>query len=178
MVDLPNLERRRIQGEVIKPIYDELVQEIGFERARALLSRAITRSAEQEADRAAARDGQTSMAGFTRLFRRTYQDRGPDSGIEAEVLSAGPNHLDFDVTRCHFLDMYRELGLGEIADVLSCNRDGAFAQAYDPDIELDRAQTIAAGAPCCTFRYRVRRSTGNAEHGEGSGARGDEEDAS
>ncbi|WP_299439845.1 L-2-amino-thiazoline-4-carboxylic acid hydrolase [uncultured Rhodospira sp.] len=156
MTDLPNIERRRIQGEVIKPIYEDLVAELGVDRARALLSRAITRSAEAEARRAADAepDGEPSMERFTALFRRTYLDRGIEGGVEATVLSEGPDHLDFDVTRCRFVEMYRDMGLGEIADVLSCNRDGAFAQAYDPDITLDRAQTIAQGAPCCTFRYR------------------------
>ncbi|MBB4284662.1 L-2-amino-thiazoline-4-carboxylic acid hydrolase [Roseospira goensis] len=158
MADLPNIARRRLQGEVIKPIYEELVAEIGPARARALLGRAITRSAEAEARRAAAAepDGETSMERFTALFNATYRDRGLESGLEAEVLSAGPDHLDFDVTRCRFVEVYRELGLGEIADVLSCNRDGTFASAYDPRITLERAQTIAEGADRCTFRYRFK----------------------
>ncbi|SDE01184.1 L-2-amino-thiazoline-4-carboxylic acid hydrolase [Rhodospira trueperi] len=156
MTELSNIDRRRIQGEVIKPIYDELLAEIGAERARALLSRAITRSAEAEAKRAAAAepDGETSMARFTGMFRRVYLDRGLEGGLETTLHSEGADHLDFDVTRCRFVEMYRDLGLGDIADVLSCNRDGTFAEAYDPRIHLDRAQTIAQGAPCCTFRYR------------------------
>lgn len=159
MVDLPNIERRRIQGEIIKPIYDVLVEEVGRERARDILGRAVTRSAVAEARAAAERDAGDDadpMTRFTAIFDRTYRDRGIESGLEATVLGEGPDHLDFDVTRCRFVEMYRELGLGEIADVLSCNRDGVFAQAYDSRIELDRAETIAAGAPRCTFRYRCR----------------------
>jgi hypothetical protein len=158
MSELTNIERRRLQGEVIKPIYDILVEELGPDRARDILGRAITRSAENEARAAAAREPEgTSMETFTRLFDKTYRDKGPESGLEAKVISEGPDHLDFDVTRCRFVEMYRELGLGEIADVLSCNRDGTFAQAYDGRITLDRAQTIAEGAQCCTFRYRFKR---------------------
>lgn len=94
------------------------------------------------------------MERFTRIFDRTYRQRGPASGLEAQVLREDAKHLDFDVTRCQFVEMYRELGLGEIAAVLSCNRDGVFAQAFDGRITLDRAQTIADGADRCTFRYR------------------------
>ncbi|KAA5607471.1 2-amino-thiazoline-4-carboxylic acid hydrolase [Roseospira marina] len=161
--DLPNVERRRIQGEVIKPIYDELVAEIGPERARALLARAITRSAEAEAQRAAQATppGADPMGAFTAIFDRTYRDRGIESGLEATVRDEGPDRLDFDVTRCRFVEMYAELGLGAVADVLSCNRDGTFAQAYDGRLALDRAQTIAGGASCCTFRYRLRSSSGD-----------------
>lgn len=156
MPELTNIERRRIQGEVIRPIWEELKARLGPEEARALMARAITRSAEEEARAAAARapEGGNPMQRFTEVFNATYRDRGAEAGLEATVLSAGPDHLDFDVTRCHFVEMYRALGLGEIADVLSCNRDGVFAQAYDGRIRLDRAQTIAGGAPCCTFRYR------------------------
>jgi len=157
MGTLTKLELRRIQAEIVKPIYDELLAELGPERARTLLSRAITASAVAEAKRAAqSAKGGPSLAAFTENFDRTYGARGLDAGLEVEVLSKGRDHFDFNVTRCRFVEMYRELGLGEIADVLSCNRDGAYAEAFDPDIELDRAQTIAKGAPCCTFRYRLR----------------------
>ncbi len=161
MSELTNIERRRIQAEVIRPIYEELKQRLGKAEARALLARAVTRSAEQEAAAAAARapGRQTSMEGFTAIFERTYVAHGASAGLEAEVLSAGPDHLHFDVTRCHFVEMYRQMGLGEIADVLSCNRDGVFAQAYDTRITLDRAQTIAEGAPRCTFRYSFDASS-------------------
>jgi len=48
------------------------------------------------------------------------------------------------------------MGLGDIGDLLSCCRDSAFCQGYDPRIELTRTQTILAGASHCDFRYRVR----------------------
>jgi len=53
--------------------------------------------------------------------------------------------------------MYREMGLGDIGHLLSCNRDGTFAEGFDPDLRLEREQTIMADAPCCTFRYRLAR---------------------
>ncbi|MCP1335756.1 L-2-amino-thiazoline-4-carboxylic acid hydrolase [Futiania mangrovi] len=157
MSTITNLERRRIQGEIVKPIYEELLAEVGPEKAREILSRAVTKSAIAEARQAAAAaEGGASMESFTENFNRTYRNRGAEAGIEVEVLGEGPGHLDFNVTRCRFVEMYRDLGLGDIADVLSCNRDGVFAEAYAPDIRLDRAQTIAQGAPCCTFRYRLK----------------------
>lgn len=158
MTDIPNLERRRIQAEMIKPIYDELVALVGAQEARALLARAVTRSVETEARRAARAQAEAgeprSMAGFTRNFEKTYVDKGADAGLDVEVLAADADRLDFDVTRCRFVEMYAELGLAEVADVLSCNRDGQFAHAFDPDITLERAETIAQGAKRCTFRYR------------------------
>jgi hypothetical protein len=48
------------------------------------------------------------------------------------------------------------MGLGKIGHLLSCNRDGTFCQGYDPNISLERKQTIMEGASCCTFRYRYK----------------------
>ena len=51
------------------------------------------------------------------------------------------------------------MGLGDIGDILSCNRDGAFCEGYDPRIKLTRTQTIMGGASHCDFRYRSTSGT-------------------
>ncbi len=164
MSSIPNLERRRIQGEIIKPVYDALVQEIGKDRAQALIARAVRASVMAEARTAAAvavNEGgdsvKSSMAPFAANFHRTYVEHGAEAGLDVEVLRSDEDHLDFDVHRCRFLEAYESLGLGDIAQILSCNRDGAFATDFDPNIFLERRQTIAQGADCCTFRYSYRR---------------------
>jgi hypothetical protein len=53
--------------------------------------------------------------------------------------------------------MYRAMGLGHIGHLLSCNRDGTFAEGFEPALTLGRTQTIMQGAKRCTFRYRLRR---------------------
>lgn len=53
------------------------------------------------------------------------------------------------------------MGLGHIGHLLSCNRDYMFPQGYDPNIELERTQTLMEGAPCCDFKYRyVKKQDG------------------
>ena len=155
MSDIPNLERRRIQAEIIKPIYDELIAEIGQDAARALLTRAIDRSVRVEAQRAAsAQSGQDPMSSFVSNFEKTYANSPTGGGLDVTITRADEKHLDFTVTRCGFVEMYTEMGLGDMAEILSCNRDGRFATEFDPGIHLDRPQTIAGGAPTCLFRYR------------------------
>ncbi len=70
-----------------------------------------------------------------------------------EVLEASDTKFNFNVTRCRYAEMYKDMGLGRIGHLLSCNRDGTFCEGYDPNISLRRDQTIMAGASCCTFRY-------------------------
>jgi hypothetical protein len=73
--------------------------------------------------------------------------------------------FEFDVQRCKYAEMYRDLGIPELGAVLSCNRDYAMAQGFAPDATLTRTQTILGGAPCCDFRYRF---PGADETGSGS----------
>jgi hypothetical protein len=77
-----------------------------------------------------------------------------DDALTIEVIDEAPGVLDFNVKRCRYAETYRAMGLGEIGDILSCNRDGAFCEGYDPRIKLTRTQTIMGGASHCDFRYR------------------------
>ena len=151
--DLPTLTKRKLQAEVIGPIFAEMVAEIGEEKASEILDRAIRKAAINEGRAFAARapGGKPSMADFIKLFE-LWTTGG---SLEIDVLEASDTQFDFNVTRCRYAETYREMGLEKIGHLLSCNRDGSFCEGYDPNLKLDRAQTIMGGAKCCTFRYRV-----------------------
>jgi hypothetical protein len=62
--------------------------------------------------------------------------------------------------------MYRALGIPELGSVLSCGRDFALGEGFNPNLTLTRTQTIMEGAPFCDFRYRLEpppRSKGSAD---------------
>lgn len=149
--DIPTLTKRKLQAEVIGPIFAEMVAEVGEEKASAILDAAIRKAAISEGRAFAARapGGKPSMADFIKLFE-LWTTGG---ALEIEVLEASDTKFDFNVTRCRYADTYREMGLGKIGHLLSCNRDGSFCEGYDPAMKLERAQTIMGGAACCTFRY-------------------------
>jgi hypothetical protein len=118
--EIPTLTKRKLQAEVIGPIYAEMVAQIGEERASAILDAAIRKAAIAEgkyfADKAG---GQTSMADFVKL----YELWTADGALEMKVIRADAEHFDFDITRCRYAETYREMGLGKIGHLLSCNRD-------------------------------------------------------
>ena len=149
--DIPTLVKRRLQAQVVGPIYEEMVREIGTEKAAAILDAAIRKAAIAEGREFASRasNGKTSMQDFIALYELWTRD----GALELEVLEGSETKFDFNVTRCRYAEMYKEMGLGKIGHLLSCNRDGTFCEGYDPNITLRRDQTIMAGAPCCTFRY-------------------------
>jgi len=140
---------------VIGPIHAEMVAEIGEAQANAILDAAIRKAAIAEGRRLAEKaGGQTSLAGFIKLFELWTAG----GALDVNVLEANGEVFDFDVTRCRYAETYREMGLGHIGHLLSCNRDGTFCEGYDPNIVLERRQTIMEGAPCCTFRYRYQKN--------------------
>jgi len=152
------LARRRIEAEIIKPIYEILVRDFGEEKARAVVAEAVTKAAVEAGRSFAAREkGGADLSTFIALQPLWEKD----DALKVEVLRKDTEAFDYDVTRCRYAEMYRELGVGDIGYLLSCNRDRAFIEGYAPDVELTRTETIMEGAPRCDFRYRAMKSAGS-----------------
>jgi len=153
-LDVPVLLKRKLQAEVIGPIYAEMVAQLGEEKAAAILDAAIRKAAIAEGKAFAAREPEAkpTLAGFVKLFDLWTQN----GSLEIDVLEVSDTRFDFNVTRCSYAETYKAMGLGKIGHLLSCNRDGSFCEGYDPRLKLEREQTIMEGAPCCTFRYELK----------------------
>ncbi|WDD92262.1 L-2-amino-thiazoline-4-carboxylic acid hydrolase [Burkholderia sp. FERM BP-3421] len=147
------LARRRIEAEIIKPIYEIMKREFGIERAQAVIAEAV-RGAAVEAGRdfAAREPNGASIASFVAL--QVLWEK--DDALHVEVHRTDDAHYDYDVHRCRYAEMYREMGLGEIGHLLSCARDSLFIEGYAPGVELARTSTIMQGGARCDFRYRLR----------------------
>jgi L-2-amino-thiazoline-4-carboxylic acid hydrolase len=155
--ELGILARRRIEAAIIAPIYAEMRETIGEDRARAILRRAIRRAAiDAGAEMAARADGEADLESFKAILPLWTKD----DALTIEIIDDAPGVLDFNVKRCRYAETYHAMGLEDIGEILSCNRDGAFCEGYDPRIQLTRTQTIMSGASHCDFRYR---SSGKAQ---------------
>jgi len=147
------LQRRRIEAEIIKPLYEEMKAAFGEAAAQGVIERAVKTAAIESGRQfaAAAPDGPSieNFAAIQPLWTR-------EDALRVEPLAQDAEHLEFNVTRCRYAEMYHAMGLGEIGHLLSCNRDGTFIEGYDPRIEMTRTQTIMQGASHCDFRYRMR----------------------
>ncbi|MFT8242911.1 L-2-amino-thiazoline-4-carboxylic acid hydrolase [Roseomonas sp. BN140053] len=148
---LPIIERRRIEAELLREVYETLRAAHGTAEARRVIAESVRRSAIAQAARFAAEaPGGTSLQSFVDIQSHwTAED-----ALEIEVVGRDETHFDFNVTRCRYAEMYREMGLAEIGPLLSCQRDGAFCEGYDPRLHMRRTQTIMGGASHCDFRYR------------------------
>src|SRR6267378_972404 len=151
---LSMLEKRKIEAEILKEVYETLKESHGEEVAKRTIAESVRRSAIEQARAFAA-----SAPGGTSL--KAFQDVMPlwtkGGALEIEVREQTDKTFAFDVVRCRYAETYKAMGLGEIGHLLSCNRDGAFCEGYDPKPELERSQTIMQGARACDPSYTQRQ---------------------
>ncbi|MCZ0735696.1 L-2-amino-thiazoline-4-carboxylic acid hydrolase [Phreatobacter sp. AB_2022a] len=148
---LSMIDKRRIEAEILKHVYDELKASHGVAVAQRTIGEAVRRSAVEQAERFAAQSPEgTSLQAFIDMQALWTQD----GALEIEEVGRSADTYAFNVTRCRYSEMYKAMGLGEIGHLLSCQRDGTFCEGYDKRLKLDRTQTIMQGASHCDFRFR------------------------
>jgi hypothetical protein len=145
------LEQREIEARIVGPIFRAFAEEIGEARAREILTgviRELARSSGEQTARHAGGGELTRLGGVIETWKR-------GGSLELDVLHEEKDRLDFNVTRCRFAEMYRRLGLEDLGAILSCDRDGAMVEGFNPAIHFERTQTLMEGASHCDFRYRA-----------------------
>ena len=155
--ELGILARRKIEAEIIKPIYDILVRDLGKARAQEMIGEAIEQAAVRAGQEFAAKEPQKANL---RSFVELQYLWEKDNALDVQVIDSDDQQYNYDVTRCRYAEMYHEMGLGEIGHLLSCARDDKFIVGYAPDVELTRTTTIMSGERRCDFRYRVKAGSG------------------
>lgn len=152
------LTRREIEARILAPVVDALGQAFGRDKVVAIVRDVIVGIARDQGRAMAEARGDASLTSFA----ATLEPWTRDDALRLEVREQSDERLSFDVTRCRYAEMYRALGIPELGAVLSCNRDAALIQGFNPDVTLTRTQTIMQGAPCCDFRYE-RKASGPSE---------------
>jgi len=153
---MPMIEKRRIEAELIKEIYDVLKPRVGKEEAQEIIRISVANSAiTQGREFRAQYDHMPTLADLA----ANHHLWDADDALERTYLQETDTHLDYNITRCEYAKMYRAMGLGEIGHLLSCNRDGSYCIGFSDNIELTRTQTIMEGADYCDFRYRTKTGT-------------------
>lgn len=151
MNDIPILTQRRIEAAFAKGIFDEMKAELGEDAAQRILTNAVVRLAKSTAAEMA-KTAPPGLDGFRAILPRwTAED-----ALQIEIIESTPEKFHFNVTRCRYSEMYRDMGVAELGAILSCNRDGAFCEGFDPNLKMDRTQTLMGGASHCDFRYSIR----------------------
>lgn len=145
------LMRREIEARILKPFVMALVERFGEAEVKGVLA---------EVARAAARESGAAMGtrgGDLTRFAEAWEPWFRGGALEIDELERAPNEWAFNVTRCRYAELYRSLGMADLGATLSCNRDAALIEGFDPAVKFERSQTLMEGASHCDFRYRRTR---------------------
>ena len=143
------LTRREVEARVLAPVIDALGEKFGREQVIEVVRDEIIKLAQQQgADMADAMGGNGCVQ-----FESSLQYWTRDEALKLDVLEQNDTTLNFNVVRCRYSEMYRDLGIPELGAVFSCNRDYAMIEGFNPDAKLTRTQTLMEGKSHCDFRY-------------------------
>ena len=146
---IPILVRREIEALLAVPLIEGFIEEFGRERTLDIAGKVI-RDLALESGRLLARiSGGNSMEDLAKGIPLFSQG----GAQEVDVLEAGPTKISMNVTKCRYAEMYKEHGMEEFGYLLSCGRDFALIEGFNPEIKLTRTQTIMEGADYCDFRF-------------------------
>jgi predicted hydrocarbon binding protein len=145
------LARREIEARILSPVIKAFVKEVGKERALRIVEPII---------QSLAREGGANLAkllGGNTLehFAKGMSFWTLEEALTLDLREQNPKRFFFNVTRCRYADMYKELGVPELGNLLSCGRDKALIEGFNPKIKFTRTQTIMEGASYCDFRYEL-----------------------
>jgi hypothetical protein len=147
------LVQREIEARIAGPLIKAFMAEIGEERALAIAQEVIVGLARESGKELRELAGGDSLEDFAKGMARWSKD----DAVTSDLLEFTPEKISLNTTRCRYVEMYRELGMPELGFTLSCARDFALVEGFNPNIKLERTQTLMAGADHCDFRFTLRK---------------------
>ena len=155
------LTRREIEARILAPVIEALAATYDREGVLETVRDTIVKVAREQGRDLVGTMGGDSLPHFADSLKFWTRD----GALEIDVLTQTDEEFRFNVTRCRYAELYQALGIPELGAILSCNRDAALIEGFNPDVTFERTQTIMSGASCCDFRY-VRRK--QSEDGTGA----------
>ncbi len=149
--DVPLIIRREIEALIAAPLIKGFIEKFGREPAIEVTQEVI-KSLAQEAGKMLQK---IATGNSTEDLQKVWSVFSQAGALELDVLEATPTKASINVTRCKYAEMYREHGFEEFGFLLSCSRDFALMEGFDPKMRLTRSQTIMEGAAFCDFRFSI-----------------------
>ena len=149
---IDNLTRREIEARIAGPLIRAFVDEFGRGKTFAVVNQVIEKLAKESGALAAETAGGNSLADYVKVTNAWF---GVGEAIEQEILQQTETKLDYQITRCRYAEMYRELGMADLGFILSCARDFGLVKGFNPKMKLTRPTTIMEGSDRCIFYFTL-----------------------
>jgi len=149
---VPIIIRREIEALIAVPLIKAFIEEFGRGKTLKATRKVIKSLAHESGKVLSVVAGGNSMEHFQKIIPLF----GQGGALEFEILETSSTKAAINITRCKYAEMYREHGLEEFGYLLSCGRDYAMIEGFNPNIKFTRTQTIMEGADYCDFRLIVQ----------------------
>ncbi len=146
------LTRREIEARIAGPLIKAFMEGLGKDKALKVVSRVIKSLARESGEQLARQMGGNTIADFARGLSAW----GAGGAYEMQELQLTETRYDFDIKRCRYAEMYKELGLADLGVILSCARDFDLIEGFNPRMQLVRTQTIMERDDHCDFRITLK----------------------
>ena len=150
------LDEFRAEAQVLIPVLKAARAELGEERANQLILGAL-RDWGSERFRHIGAGIPGSPEEKWRAIKELDGKRTRKSDLDFTMLRFDAEAVEYDVTRCAYADLFRELGEPELGEVLACGADTYLAEEVTgPDVTYSRSQCLMTGGCLCDVRWRIK----------------------
>jgi hypothetical protein len=147
------LTRREIEARIAGPLIKAFMQETGEKRGLEIVREVIVSLAKEGGEMLREFVEGSGLEDFAKGLPLWTQD----DAISFDLVEMTPEKITMNVTRCRYVEMYKDLGMEDLGYSLSCARDFAMVEGFNPDIKLERKQTLMEGADHCDFRFTHKK---------------------
>ena len=147
---ISSLVRTEIEARFAGPLITAVMEELGREKTLEIVSRIVNRRARKRGALRAKQSGGNSIADFA-----NEGSSNTARFVERDVLTLSDTNYDFNIVRCRYAEMYKELGMADLGYVLACKGDFDMVEGFNPRMKLVRTKTIMEGNDFCDFRITL-----------------------
>src|SRR5262249_46688381 len=137
-VDIPLIERVKIQAEVLIPRAKALRADLGEERANAIVRQALGGMYRRFGEEwCAPSQGSSGLRGSVGSF---FEKFAAGAALDYTVVKQAPEAFEVDVTGCRYARFYQALGVPELGFLLTCCAAFPMADGFGANVKLTRTQ--------------------------------------
>jgi hypothetical protein len=159
------LDEFRAEAQVLVPVLKAAREELGEERANALILGAL-RDWGRERFRHIGADIPGSPQEKWQAIKDLDMKRTRKDDLDFAMLRWDAEAVEYDVTRCKYAELFRELGEPELGEVLVCGADTYLSEEVTgPDVTYTRSQCLMTGGCLCDVRWRISAEPAGSDEG-------------
>ena len=153
-MNVPLIEKIKIQARVLVPLIKALQAELGTARANAIVRKALGDLFRQYGETWGRKQGRSDLG---QNMASAFAGFAAGNALTYDVIGQTPDTFDVNVTGCRYAEFFQELGEPELGFLLVCSADFRMAEGLGAGVELTRTKTIMQGADHCDFRYTMKK---------------------